>query len=185
MASTNVPNNSTWKAPRTWSNDEDIDQTIMNAHVKEQLAALYSPAGAYGLIAEAANYTIASTTWADVDATNMAMTFSLEADGVVHVEFHVTVYWVAVAGIGIPCFDINVNGTRYAGNDGLKQGYVTSGGNPALQSLTIAADIPMSAGSNTVKLQWMRYNVATVGIYAGAGTSQHDVHPSMSARRVA
>lgn len=187
MASSKTQTDSTWVTPATWSTGELVTASDLNAELRDQLSALKVPASAYGVVDEASDYTIASSTWADVDATNLAMTVVSTVDCVMHVEFNVTIFYSSGSGDGITCFDIDVNGTRYAGDDGLKQGFVKSGLNPQLQSLTIAADIPVSAGSNTFKLQWMRYTTisVTVGMYAGAGTSQHDVHPVMSCREVA
>lgn len=188
MASTKTTVNSTWVSPRTWVTNELITSTIMNAHWRDQLNALKTPASGYGKIDEAADYTCSSTSFADVDATNMSMTMSTSG-GLVFVWFLVTTFYSSGTGNYAAYFDISVDGTRHGGDDGLT---ATTGGDsgstiPMGTAFVGALISGLSAGSHTFKLQWKRVTSASVvvGMAAGAGTSNKDLHPTMGAVEVA
>lgn len=180
MASSATTYNTTWTTPRTWAAGELVTATIMNSYVRDQQNALKTPASVYGYLDEAADYTIASTTFADVDGSDLAFTFTTGA-GILCCMFLVTPFYSSGTGNAQICFDIKVDGTRYGGDDGITQAFVTSGSAPLHQSVMVFCAVPVDAGSHEVKLQWMRYTSSSVtaGLYAGAGTSQHDLHPQI------
>lgn len=164
--------NTTWVSARTWSSGELVTASIMNAHVRDQLNAVKTPASFYCVVNEGADYTTTSATFADVDATDLGATFTT-AGGLLFVCFsgcggHV--------GNGRIFLDVVVDGTRYGGDDGIIQVREPATPVTALNlsfSIVIAG---LSAASHVIKLQW-KTSGATATMYAGAGTSNGDLHP--------
>ena len=79
----------TWTTPKTWQVDELVTATIMNTHIRDNLNALKTPPSADYDCNEAANYATTSTTFVNVDATNLALTITTNG-GDVLVHFHGT-----------------------------------------------------------------------------------------------
>lgn len=168
-------NNTTWTTPRTWSTGELVTASIMNTHVRDNLTALHVPAGGYHYLNLGADITGSSTSFADADSTNFAMTFTTGGgDVIVFCQFD----YLNSGGSVKNYFDLHesVAGARIGGDDGL---IVSSGSATLPTSVIVCARFPsLSAASHTFKLQ---YKVAsgTLTIHAGAGTSTLDVHPHM------
>lgn len=181
MASSKTTSNSTWATPKTWATGDALTATNMNDELRDELNALYSPAHGYGEVDEAANVTIASTSWSDVDSTNLSMTVTTSGNPVL-VMFIVNAFYSSGTGDGFICFDIDCDGTAAAGDDGIAQVMINSGGTPLTEPVTVFATFSgLTAASHTFKLRWKRFTSSTVtgGVYMGAGTSQHDLHPQM------
>jgi len=101
-----------------------------------------------------ASYTTTSTTFVDVDGTNMALAITTGARRVL-VGFVGTVEQT-VDGQLVD-FDIDVDGTRVGGTNGLirHRQYASNGGNTMAEnaSFTFLTDA-LTAASHTFKLQW-------------------------------
>src|SRR5688572_3974380 len=111
-------NNTTWVTPRTWSAGELITASIMNAHVRDQLNALKTPAGGYVFVNEGTDLSTTSTSFVDADATDLALTFT-SGGGDVLLGFT-----AAITSSGASAknyFDIHesVANARIGGDDGL------------------------------------------------------------------
>lgn len=169
MAATTA--DTTWVSPRTWTTGETVTSTIMNAHVRDQLTALKTPASFYYKANEVSDYTTTSTSFADVDATNLAATFTT-GGGMVLVGFHGS--FAASTNPLILCLDLLVDGASWGGDDGIVTTNIqgtTEGWCGFVVLLT-----GLSAASHTVKLRW-KTTTGTMTMFAGAGTSGFDVHP--------
>jgi hypothetical protein len=170
-------NDTTWVTSRTWSAGELVTASIMNAHVRDQLNALKTPAGGYAFVNEGTDYSTSSTSFADIDATDLALTF-VTGGGDVLLGFT-----AAIASSGASAknyFDIyeSVANTRIGGDDGLT--IITTANvtatNGTLVSFTVR--IPsLSAASHTFKVQW-KVSGGTVTMFAGAATANLDIHPN-------
>lgn len=145
----------------------------MNTHVRDNLNALKTPAGGYNKLDLGADITSSSTTFADVDSTNLAFTFTtgggdvlIGFTGVVQASVSARTY-----------FDIHesVAGTRFGGDDGLYEVPFSTTSTQVSFTVRITG---LSAASHTFKLQWKMSAASTNTLFAGAGTSAHDLHPN-------
>lgn len=163
----------TWTTPRTWSTGELVTASLLNTHLRDNLDALKNPPSASYLADESANYTTTSTSFVDVDATDFSFTLDT-GGGDVLVTFN-----GVVGGSGTVFFDVEVDGVRFAGDDGITR---TINGSTHALSFVILVE-GLAAGSHTFRLQW-KVSASTGTLYAGAGTSNFDVHPQFWAREV-
>lgn len=164
----------TWTIPKTWSTGELVTASLLNTHLRDNLDALKDPPTAAYMANESSNYTTTSTSFVDVDATNMALTLDTNG-GAVLIGFH----GYANNAAGIVYFDVEIDGVRMAGDDGL----LRSTANSNYSICFVVLKTALSAGSHTFKLQW-RVTASTATLYAGAGTTNSDVHPQFWVREV-
>ena len=108
-------------------------------------------------------------------ALNLAFTVDTKG-GDVLVHFHGSLS----AGNHIVYMDVEVDGARIAGDDGIAREFLATSGKMISFSRLITN---LSAGSHTFKLQW-KAGSGTIKLYAGAGTSTFDVHPQFWVREV-
>lgn len=67
-----------WTTPRTWSVDEIVTAAMLNGHVRDNLNFLLSGrAQAYTCYVPGSVYSTTSGSFADVDATNLALTLTI------------------------------------------------------------------------------------------------------------
>lgn len=168
-----------WTAPKTWTSDL-VTVADFNAQIRDNLIELKDPPGDFYDVDELADYTTTSTSFTDVDATNLALTITTNG-GDVMIWFNGT---FAVTSNNPFFLDVDVDGARAAGDDGIIS---------VRQSLTaVNGAVPMSfvfwvtgltAGSHTFKLQW-KTAAGTVTLHAGAGTSNGNLHPQFGVREV-
>lgn len=164
--------NTTWIAPKTWTTGELLTATLMNTELGNQLQALKNPASANYILNQASNYTTTSTTFVDIDSTNLSLTM-VTGGGDVIIGFSGN-----AASTGWVNFDVALDSVRIGGDDGL----ITAGGYYPFSFIRLYTGL--SAASHNFKLQW---KVATSGsgtLYAGAGTTSFDIHPQFWVREV-
>jgi hypothetical protein len=144
-----------WTTPKTWSTGELVTAANMNLHVRDNLNALFTPNTGGGSYTAGANHTTTSTSFANVDATNI--TFAVTSAG--------GRYWLGFAGRYVHSgsasyiyFDIAVDGTRIGGTNGLLPCSSSTTGS-AFQIIT---PYVLTAGTRTITLQWR--------VSAGTGT---------------
>jgi hypothetical protein len=164
-----------WTQPKTWSS-EPLTSSDLNTHLRDNLEILKDPASGDYTLNEVSDYTTTSTTFVDVDATNLSATLTTNG-GDVFVFFAPL---VALGSSQIVFFDLDVDGTRLGGNDGIVATVPTGVG---VAVPIIAMVTGLTAGSHTIKLQW-KVSAGTGKIYAGAGTANADVHPQFIVREV-
>lgn len=177
MAPTN--NSTTWVAPRTWSAGELVTASIMNAHVRDNLNALKTPAGGYNTLNIGADITTTSTSFVDIDATNLILTFTT-GGGDVLIGFVGTFSTSANANVYLDIHE-SVAGARYFGDDGLVAAFQTNTANSNYHVSFVVRLTGLSAASHAFKLQW-KVSAGTTTLYAGAGTANRDLHPHMWAK---
>lgn len=124
------------------------------------------------IVDEATDYTTTSTSFTDVDATDLSKTLTTQGGPVV-VMFLGSIKH-STTGMRI-YLEIDVDGSPHATEDGILLWSTTTASE--LHPMAFARIITgLSAGSHTFKLQW-KVSSGTATMYAGAGTSTLDVHP--------
>lgn len=124
---------------------------------------------------ESSNFTTGSASFVDVDAT-MQLTITTKGIGPVLVHFSGT-----VKQTGSRIFlDVTIDGTPIGGDDGVIA-ITTNAVDPISFTRRVTG---LSAGSHTFVLRW-KTNGGTATMYAGAGTTDADVHPQFWVQEVA
>jgi hypothetical protein len=166
-----------YTTPKTWVTGELVTATEMNTYMRDNQNALKSPPTDSYVLNEGSDYTTTSTSFVDVDATNLALTITTTG-GDVFVHFHGSVN----SNTYRIYFELDVDGSPHAGDDGITHSF-NSGGNDRMTITFTRLITGLSAGSHTIKLQW-KSSSSTITLFAGAGTSNVDVHPQFWAREV-
>jgi hypothetical protein len=169
-----------WTTPKDWTTDELVTASDLNTHLRDNLNALKSPPSAHFEANESSDYTTTSTSFVDVDATAGKLSLTITTNGGdVLVHFHGS---VENGGGSAIFFDVAVDGTRTAGDDGILRARASTTTDTVPVSFTRLIT-GLSAGAHTFKLQW-KVGANTATLCAGAGTSGKDVHPQFWAREV-
>jgi len=162
-----------WTTPRTWSS-EVLTSDLLNTHLRDNLEHLYDRMqnNTEYTANESADYTTTSTSFVDVDATNFALTITTNGGNCL-VGF---TGFVDIGGASTQYvhFNVDVDGSAYFADDGLGGGWDNL--TKKLVSFVVLIE-GLTAGSHTFKLQWKSPLAGTMTLYAGAGTSNLDVHP--------
>ena len=151
-----------WTTPKTnWATGELVTAEDMNA-VGENLAVLGALRSTVAVYTTPADIDGLSTDFVDVDSDNLNLTITT-AGGDVQVHFHGTVYCRTRRSVRI---DVEVDGTRQGGDDGMVQT-----ASPSQESVSEIVSFTrliqnLSAGTHTFKLQWKTNQSIT--LYAGA-----------------
>ena len=167
-----------YTTPKTWSTDEVVTATMMNTHIRDNMNAIKAPPTDHYTVNEASDYTTTSTSFTDIDATDLALTITTTG-GDVMIGFHGGFDCSAGANVYV---DVDLDGTRIGGDDGIHAAAVNATdfyGRISFVWLVTS----LSAGSHTFKLQW-KTSAGTVKMFAGAGTANADVHPQFWVREV-
>lgn len=162
-----------WPGLKTWVIGILVKKSDLDTYVNNALQYLFSdrPYAKYNLN-EASDYTTTSGSFADVDSTDLALTLTVSS-GKVKVCFDA---YIVLSSSGRVYLDVAVDGTRIGGDDGI---CVHSGNSGRVVIPGYIID-GLSVGSHTFKLQWKQGNGITLTMYAGAGTSNFDVHPQFN-----
>ena len=173
-----------WTAPITWAVDQLVTADNLNEQVRDNLEFLKDPPTDEYTLNEGSDYTTTSTSFVDIDATNLALTIET-GGGDVLVHFHGVFGSVSGSGTAVAYLEVDVDGSPLAGNDGIIAIYIDDAADHFPLSFTQLIQ-GLSAGSHTFKLQWKRTTSASavVALWAGAGTSNNDLHPQFWAREV-
>ncbi|RMF81298.1 MAG: hypothetical protein D6737_05470 [Chloroflexi bacterium] len=167
-----------WSPPRTWVTGELVTADILNTHIRDNLDFLKDPPTALATLDEIANYTTTSTTFVDVDNTEGKFKHTKQVFG-----GDVLAIFVGNVKIGNSNqyihFNISVDGVDHFADDGLlavHPGSVTSGENIRWPVCIVARLTGVAAGTRIFRLRW-KVSANTATLYAGAGTSNVDIHP--------
>lgn len=128
---------------------------------------------------EGADYTTSSTSFVDIDATNLNLQLTTNG-GDILIGFYGT---VRNTTINLHTYlDIEINGTVVGGDDGLVFLLQEVAAKGQVMSLTHLA-VGLPAGTHNIKLQW-KVAGGTATIFAGAGTANQDIHPQFWAKEI-
>lgn len=168
----------TWVEPKTWSVDELVTASNLNTHLKGNLNALKNPPTDEYVCDESNYYTTTSTSFVNVDGTNLSLTITTTG-GDVMVGFNASFYNNASTAIHL---DVDVDGAREAGDDGIV--HINEPAAPFwIPGSFVRLITGLSAGSHTFKLQW-KVSGGTGYMQSGEGTANADTHPQFWVREV-
>lgn len=156
----------TWESPKDWQTGAVVTAAEMNTYISNNLLALKNRVSAQYRLAEAADYSTTSTSFVDVDATRLALTLETTG-GHLLVGFHGC---MKAVGFGV-YFDVDIDGTRVGGDDGIIMTDPQS--TYGAQSISFVRLVTgIEAGSHTVKLQWKKATATSnaVTLFAGGST---------------
>ena len=170
-----------YTTPKTWTN-EPLLASDLNTHLRDNMDAIKDPPFDEAYINEATDYTTASTSLVDVDATEGKFQHTITTNGGdIMVWFCVSMEQSSTNQV---YFEIDVDGSPLGGDDGL---YTvknhTAGARAGIWATWLGFVTGLSAGSHVFKLQWAT-NTGTATLYAGAATAGRDVHPNFGVREV-
>ena len=168
----------TWTAPKTWATGELVTATDMNTYLRDELEFLKDPPTATYVLNEGSDYSTTSTSFVDVDGTNLSLALTT-AGGDVMIGFFGLFRSSSTFQVHL---DVAVDGARWGGDDGIVAMRVSSNV-PDREAGFVVLMQGLSAGAHTFDLQW-KVSGGTMTLYAGAGTANADVHAQFWAREV-
>lgn len=143
-----------WTTPKDWATNELVTAANMNAHLRDNLNYLLAGRTIGWALVTGAGYGTSSTSFVDVDATNLSITQTLTSSRVA------VLAWGCVSAnpySSIAYLDIIVDNTNRMGHatDGLLKWQMNTGNNGLTVPFCIAGRASgLSAASHTFKLQW-------------------------------
>jgi hypothetical protein len=155
-----------WTTPATWTPGQLVAASDLNTHLRDNLLYLFNGRPKSVIKRDNnANYSTSSTTFVDVDATNLAISLAI-ASGNALVGF------MAVTSNNVQ-LDIDVDGTRYANGaaDGLVTGQDASSTRGGQSGCVLVTGL--SVASHTFKLKY-KVTTGTGTLYSGAGVGGTD-----------
>lgn len=160
-----------WTAPITWSGAL-VGVDNLNEQIRDNLTFLKNPPFDSYEFNEGADYSTSSTTFVDVDATDLSKTVET-AGGRLYVHLHASV--LIPSSTAKIYFELDIDGAPVGGDDGIL--VLLPAATTAIETVDFTRVIEgLAAGNHVVKLQW-KVSANTVTMYAGAGTATLDVHP--------
>jgi len=157
-----------WTAPTTRATGDLITASIYNGDLVDNLLALKDPPYAEYVLDEGADYTTTSSTFVDIDNTNLSLDLTITGDTVL------VGFIGSFRGNNLVFIDVSVDSSRVAGDDGIF-GQGTFNTLPGLPANFVLPVTGLTPGLRNFKLQWKTNGTAY--LYAGAGTSNGDIHP--------
>lgn len=160
-----------WTTPKTWS-AETLTSDDLNTYVRDNQTHLYTRLGNQTdyIADEVSDYSTTSTSFVDIDATNLALTITTNGGNVL-VIFNCNPDPTAFIQ-----FNVAVDGVDYFADDGGAFIHVT--GTYGVLATPVWLIEGLSAGSHTFKMRF-KVNSGTGIVYAGAGVANLNVHPQM------
>lgn len=157
-----------YTTPKTdWAAGDLVTASEMN-RIGNNVAALKSPPTGHYEANQGSDYTTTSTSFANVDNTNFALTITTTGGGV-----QIGFMGQARNTSNLIYWDIELDGTRIGGDDGIMGGLDANNFYPVS---FVYLKTGLSAGSHTFKLQW-KVGGTTGTLAAGAATAGADTHP--------
>jgi hypothetical protein len=175
---------STWTSPVTWNPGQVVAASDLNAQLRDNLIYLFARPQNVVKRDNGANYTTTSTSFVDIDGTNLKITLNISGGAVLLGFTGVAVGGSIVTNAGPAAFDFLIDSTRYAsaGTDGLVANANTAYWNGVSMAALVTG---LSAGSHTFKVQWKFLGVGTSSVLcAGNGTGGQDFIPTFWAIEV-
>ena len=169
----------TWTSPVTWNPGQVVAASDLNTQLRDNLIYLFTRPQSVVKRDNGASYTTTSTSFVDIDGTNLKITFTISGSAVL-------LGFTGVLGIASPDtqFDLLVDGARYAsvGSDGLAAMQTPSGYPFGITLVGLVTGL--AAGQHTFKIQWKNLTGGTSTLFAGNGTSGQDFIPTFWAVEV-
>ncbi len=141
-----------WTTPRTWTVGQVVGASDLNTDVRDNLNWLLTGRGAI-YARSAGNYTTTSTSYADVDGTNLSFAI-VDAGTKILITFNGLISGNQNGMTGT--FTVSLDGTDQTD---LWTYYTTLTGG-FLYQVTVSHVLTVAAGSHTIKLRWKTNNFA-------------------------
>ena len=181
-----------WTTPKTWVAGNTLTAAELNEQVRDNLTFLNSKPSADYVLDEASDYTTTSGTFVDIDSTNLSLSITT-GGGDVLAWFTAICYPNTTNSPTHANFDIDVDGSRIGGDDGLQIAIASGSGTYAYDQrgfFVVRLITGLSAGSHTFTAQWKVASGWTMP--AGAGTTSGpggatfslDIHPQFGVREL-
>jgi hypothetical protein len=165
-----------WTTPITWTTNQLVAASDMNAQIRDNENYLFSGRPGSTIKYDAgASYTTTSTSFVDIDATNISITLTISSGRAL-----VMFMSVSDAQVQNGAFDISVDGTRIgsAGTNGISASFMTNAVDTSTTTIGVVVT-GLSVGSHTFRPQWRKLN-GTATMFAGNGVAQQDFIPVFS-----
>ncbi len=146
----------TWTTPRTWVTNELVTADVLNEHVRDNLNALKAPPTASYILGT--SYSTTSTTYVNVDSTNLALTITTTGGDVV-VGFNGAGVMAVLGNSGY--LTVSMDNVNVAGAYGIT--FLTSSAVVPISFAFLLRDL--SPGVHTFRLQW-KVSGSTATLYA-------------------
>lgn len=169
----------TYTDPQTWITGNSISAEELNREIKDNISALKDPPTDSHIVDQGADYTTASTSFTDIDATNLKLTITTTG-GDVLIGFYGMVSFAAVTNTVF--LNITKDGTVIVADDGIQAEQIRH----VDQRSAIAFCYLLTslvADTYEFRMQW-KVTASTVTLYAGAGTANADLHPQFWVREI-
>jgi hypothetical protein len=147
---------STWTDPKSWVTGELVTAADLNTYLRDNLLFLRNVTS-FNHVEVDATYSTTSTTWVDIDATQLSLTVATHG-GVLLLGAEMAV--AMSNGLERAHFDVTLNGTRLGGSHGLlahdvvHNAYIFASDPLVVSFQHFIPALP--AGTHTLTLQWFR-----------------------------
>src|SRR5262245_61351961 len=168
-----------WTTPPSWTTSQLVTATQMQV-LSDDLSYLLNRPNSAVKRDNGATYTTTSTSFADIDATNLKITMSISGSAVL-LAFTCA---ATLSTTAYMTFDFDVDGTRYgsAGADGISSHNFI---NAIPKGVTMVALVTgLSTGSHTFKVKY-KVNTGTGSVFSGNGVGGADFITCFNAVEVA
>lgn len=153
-----------WTAPITWAAAQLVSATDLNTHIRDNENFLYTRFPVQqALVTNAGNYTTTSTSFVDVDATNLILTIT-PATGTVVIMAFLT---ASLAVTGTVYFDLILDSTTRYSASASGSAFLNIGGSNQAPVTIFGRFSGLSNTAHTFKLQW-KVSASTGTIYGSA-----------------
>jgi hypothetical protein len=172
-----------WTPPKTWTS-EPLTSVDLNRELRDNLDFLKNPPTAHYTPDETNDYTTINNQFHQVDSNNLSLQLTTYG-GALMVGFYGVFSLNYASSSARVQVDIEVNGVRQGGSDGLAGIHLPVNANHNFTLSFVRLVTGLSSGQlHTVNLVWRRRGGGTATLFAGAGTSETDYKPQFWAREV-
>lgn len=150
----------------------------LNTYIRDNQRALKDPPSQNYEANQGGDYTVTTSSWANVDNSNFALSIATTG-GDVMIGFSGSIKGAQVI------IDVEMDGTRLVNqsNSGILVTDVSGGNARSFSFVRLIQSV--SANTHIFKLQWrLVAGPSLCTLYAGAGTGGYDVHPQFWAREL-
>ena len=150
-----------WTTPKTFAEDEVLTYLDVNTYLSDNTEFLFDRPSDEYVVDGGTDYTTTSTTFVDVDATNLKLEIT---SGGSHLLVHGHIILSNVSVSAYVYLDIEVNGVRQGGQAGIVGMRSVSANDRTTVTFSRLLDLP--ADDYEIKLQW-RVSAGTAKMYNG------------------
>jgi hypothetical protein len=166
-----------WTTPNTVSPGGIFSASDYNTYLRDNLSYLFNGrAGQTVKYDNGADYSTSSTTYANIDGTNLSITLTVNSGKVLLAFFGA--FFCSTGQYG--AIDFSVDGVRVNAAGTLGSGWLSAQGTNTLIVLVTG----LSVGSHVFKIMWRSIGGTAFTLYAGSGVATTDFIPTLSALEV-